>query len=620
MYYKVLITCPRNLRQTYFKLTPSNQGLSSESGYLDIDSVPINDLMPSIAEDVCKAQQCGADDMLEYILRRASKTSDDLIDLNSHVLLDRCINKVLPICNGHTQDIKGFPVSDIRKALIEYTACKQEDDLYQSFVLASNTALVHLKRLKIDGMREEESKEMLDSAAGTEHVLMIGQDKTPTVGKDGNELDKSELQEAPVAERATLVEQAPLRRSARKTTQESTQMASRKRTLGADSESRMSKRPRTEEPGAHVTIQTVLYAAEIQSANIAAKHAFNCIVISDNVWIWYYNHQGLISVAGDSIWRTGIETQPLNCIWKATTLQPHTIKVDGRTLKLDNRERDIRLRLAGRGTRVMDVNCEALKQEKPADMVDGMVEAGKKFEDVRGHVPILLLSKRFLVSTSTIRRALGLKNPEKGSWRLVLLVFKKLLPIKELQGDELVDAWWQSLCPLEGGDPSSVDGKVMGVLNDYDLSSLASSANPSGNEPTGTIPFMAIDLFEKNGQDGRYKDGELLKGGFLCSWAKVDARGCAKEKRYFLAYPKVPDNINNYNLVLRLAIFLWKRLHTRDDFKGDKELAQLDLEDAPSETARQVAEKTIVELDRNLEEQPDKDVFDAFLSKIPSIN
>lgn len=140
--------------------TPSNQGLSSESGYLDIDSVPINDLMPLIAEDVCKAQQCEADDMLEYILRRASKTPDDLINLNGHVLLDRCINKVLPICNGHTQDIKGFPVSDIRKALIDYTACKQEDDLYKPFVLASNTALAHLKRVKIDGMREEESKEV----------------------------------------------------------------------------------------------------------------------------------------------------------------------------------------------------------------------------------------------------------------------------------------------------------------------------------------------------------------------------------------------------------------------------------------------------------------------------
>ncbi|KIN94640.1 hypothetical protein M404DRAFT_373997 [Pisolithus tinctorius Marx 270] len=29
--------------------------------------------MPSVAEDVCKAQQCEADDMLEYILNASTK-------------------------------------------------------------------------------------------------------------------------------------------------------------------------------------------------------------------------------------------------------------------------------------------------------------------------------------------------------------------------------------------------------------------------------------------------------------------------------------------------------------------------------------------------------------------
>ncbi|KAI6002251.1 hypothetical protein F5J12DRAFT_708917, partial [Pisolithus orientalis] len=48
-----------------------------------------------------------------------------------------------------------------------------------------------------------------------------------------------------------------------------------------------------------------------------------------------------------------------------------------------------------------------------------------------------------------------------------------------------------------------VDSKVMGVLNNYDLSSLTSSANPLGNEWTGMILFMAIDLLKEDGQDGR---------------------------------------------------------------------------------------------------------------------
>ncbi|KAI6002250.1 hypothetical protein F5J12DRAFT_928239 [Pisolithus orientalis] len=322
-----------------------------------------NDLMPSVAEDVCKAQQCEADDMLEYILSRASKTPDDLIDLNGHVLLDRCINKVLPICNGHTQDIEGFLISDIREALIDYIACKQEDDLYQPFVLASNTALAHLKRLKIDDAR---------LGSWDEHVLMIGQDKTPMflrIGKDGNELEETEPQEAPVAE------------SAHKPTQESTQMASRKCTLETNSESCMSKQPGMEEPGGYVIIQTALYAAEMQSANIVVKHALNCIVIGNNIWIWYYDHQGLISVAGFNF------VQDLPCFlvllyalqqfnledWEGDHIESHTIKVDGKTLKLDNRERDTRYRVKGCGTSVMEVTCKALKQEKLVEMVNGMV-------------------------------------------------------------------------------------------------------------------------------------------------------------------------------------------------------------------------------------------------------
>ncbi|KAF9230685.1 hypothetical protein BU15DRAFT_56986, partial [Melanogaster broomeanus] len=37
---------------------------------------------------------------------------------------------------------------------------------------------------------------------------------------------------------------------------------------------------------------------------------------------------------------------------------------------------------------------------------------------------------------------------------------------------------------------------IVGVLNDYDLASLASRESPSGNKRTGTILFIAIDLLE----------------------------------------------------------------------------------------------------------------------------
>jgi len=99
---------------------------------------------------------------------------------------------------------------------------------------------------------------------------------------------------------------------------------------------------------------------------------------------------------------------------------------------------------------------------------------------------------------------------------------------------------------------------LMGVLNDYDLSSLANAQSPQGNERTGTIPFMALDLLTEKGQRGevqhlyrhdlesfmwvlvwvawRYKDGQLLPRKIrpLDKWATVDAEQCDQEKKTFL--------------------------------------------------------------------------------------
>ncbi|KAF9235704.1 hypothetical protein BU15DRAFT_29412, partial [Melanogaster broomeanus] len=48
---------------------------------------------------------------------------------------------------------------------------------------------------------------------------------------------------------------------------------------------------------------------------------------------------------------------------------------------------------------------------------------------------------------------------------------------------------------------------IVGALNDYDLASLASQESPSGNKRTGTgtMLFMAIDLLEAPGKDGKLK-------------------------------------------------------------------------------------------------------------------
>jgi len=102
------------------------------------------------------------------------------------------------------------------------------------------------------------------------------------------------------------------------------------------------------------------------------------------------------------------------------------------------------------------------------------------------------------------------------------------------------------------------NGKPIGVLNDYDLSSLANVVGPQGNERTGTVPFMALDLLTAKAQRGevkhlyrhdlesfmwvfawvflRYRQGVLLPRKLrpLDEWATVGAVTCRKEKLAFL--------------------------------------------------------------------------------------
>ena len=49
------------------------------------------------------------------------------------------------------------------------------------------------------------------------------------------------------------------------------------------------------------------------------------------------------------------------------------------------------------------------------------------------------------------------------------------------------------------------DGKIFGVLNDYDLAIFKSNTSPSSKNRTGTKPFMAIDLLGQNPDVHRYR-------------------------------------------------------------------------------------------------------------------
>jgi len=145
-----------------------------------------------------------------------------------------------------------------------------------------------------------------------------------------------------------------------------------------------------------------------------------------------------------------------------------------------------------------------------------------------------------------------------------------------------------SLCALEGRHPSSqrylkknlmyymMDGHVVGVLNDCDLTSVVSSPGRLGNERTGTIPFVAIELLRPDGQAGevehiyrhdmesliwvfvwlcfQYKDGKSNHGP-LDVWAKVDASLCVTKKLAFLHSDMGEPSHLNYAHQFRLTRF-----------------------------------------------------------------
>jgi len=66
----------------------------------------------------------------------------------------------------------------------------------------------------------------------------------------------------------------------------------------------------------------------------------------------------------------------------------------------------------------------------------------------------------------------------------------------------------------------NANGEWTGVLNDYDLSSTRQDG-PSGNQRTGTVPFMAIDLLMEQALEGTVEnlyrhDAESLIWVLVC--------------------------------------------------------------------------------------------------------
>ncbi|KAG1744146.1 uncharacterized protein EDB91DRAFT_1221026 [Suillus paluster] len=378
--------------------------------------------------------------------------------------------------------------------------------------------------------------------------------------------------------------------------------------------SRSRARTRTRIPSSPVTVQTGLYAAEMFAANVGVKHVLNLIVIDNIVWVWYYDRQGTIQCSGIdfiadlprfmvllyALQRFKAKDWGRNEHFKKAQKEGYLkLDIDGVDLELhtSSEERVTHYGLKGRATNVFPVTSEFLAKKYANDAgvkKDGMVakifwaeeqrdsepeilkkvaEIAEKEEAVKGHVPQLLWSHKFENPTSAVRKALGVPEAEKGSRVLYILVFRKLLPITALEGEELFNVWRQCiLCHValwKGGvhhrdvSPPNMmfyktdKGVLIGVLNDFDLSSLATRQGPQGNERTGTVPFMALDLLSPEGQRGevehlyrhdlesfvwvlvwvclRYRQGVLLPPQTrpFDAWATAGPAACAEKKLWF---------------------------------------------------------------------------------------
>ncbi|KAF8808817.1 hypothetical protein BYT27DRAFT_7136869, partial [Phlegmacium glaucopus] len=172
-------------------------------------------------------------------------------------------------------------------------------------------------------------------------------------------------------------------------------------------------------------------------------------------------------------------------------------------------------------------------------------------------------------TTHRIRSMVGRRW--KGHRTLRIIGFKKLKEITEYSGIDFVHAWLEVFCfhlghaflwkyRVEHRDPSL--GNMMydpdlkcGVLTDFDLSIFQWEPRVIGTDPTGTIPFMAIDLLTEAYWQGLtkclyrheleafiwilpytfllYRDGLRLRNKHVDPWRTSDYNTCRKEKSDF---------------------------------------------------------------------------------------
>jgi len=214
-------------------------------------------------------------------------------------------------------------------------------------------------------------------------------------------------------------------------------------------------------------------------------------VPDDILYVWYFDRQDAIQCAGFNF----IQDLPrfmvlllimqrmqnvqwgLNPLFARATGSAPQIHVEDKDLGsvdlkfiVDTEDRTTHYGLRGRATNVFPVESKRLSQlmqqhpsenssnemvaklywpeearESEADILRKVQEFAEDYpDDVKGHIPEMVWFHKFdETSTANIRKTLGIDDPERGSRVLYIIVFRKLLPITSLKGDDFLRAWWQ---------------------------------------------------------------------------------------------------------------------------------------------------------------------------------
>ncbi|KAG9005172.1 hypothetical protein FRB94_001789 [Tulasnella sp. JGI-2019a] len=214
-------------------------------------------------------------------------------------------------------------------------------------------------------------------------------------------------------------------------------------------------------------------------------------------------------------------------------------------------------------------------------IVEDAIKKAEKLPDgnddriaIVGHVPDIIATIECEgYDTKLIREQLGLGEDHTAAERnrrCRIIISRHLRPITELEGDDLLTAFLECvLCHralwklgFHHRDISEHNlmyfeegGKVFGVLNDFDLATMAGVKHATNSERTGTLPFMALDLLTIDGCNGgiehlyrhdlesfwwvfvwitfRFQNGKLVEGPPFSEWTEGSI-ACYNAKSVFM--------------------------------------------------------------------------------------